>query len=46
MLKRLFKFGSRATNTNQQWPNPDVYTTQSGQKLSSTDNGNKDLSFI
>ena len=32
---RTFKFGSRATNTNQQWPKPDVYThNPSGQPLS------------
>ena len=42
---RRFKFGSRATNTNQQWPNPDVYTTQSGQKLSSTDTRNLNRSY-
>ena len=42
---RKFKFGSRATNTNQQWPNPDVYTTQSGQKLSSTDTRNLNRSY-
>ncbi len=34
---RTFKFGSRATNTNQQWPNPDVYVHSSGQNLSSTE---------
>lgn len=35
---RTFKFGSRATNTNQQWPNPDVYThSPSGQQLSSSE---------
>ena len=42
---RKFKFGSRATNTNQQWPNPDVYTTQSGQKLSSTDTRNLNRAY-
>ena len=42
---RKFKFGSRATNTNQQWPNPDVYTTQLGSKLSSTDARNLNRSF-
>lgn len=35
--KRTFKFGARATNTNQQWPNPDVYVHSSGQNLSSTE---------
>ena len=35
---RTFKFGSRATNTNQQWPNPDIYThSPSGQQLSSSE---------
>ena len=42
---RTFKFGSRATNTNQQWPNPDVYVTQSGQKLSSTDTRNLNRAY-
>lgn len=42
---RRFKFGSRATNTNQQWPNPDVYVTQSGQKLSSNDTRNLNRSY-
>ena len=37
---RKFKFGSRATNTNEQWPNPDIYVHSSGQKLSSTDTRN------
>ncbi|MDD3171391.1 MAG: succinylglutamate desuccinylase/aspartoacylase family protein [Bacilli bacterium] len=35
---RVFKFGSRATNNTEQWPNPDVYVHRtSGQQLSSTD---------
>ena len=34
---RTFKYGSRATNTNEQWPNPDVYVHSSGQNLSSTE---------
>ena len=34
---RTFKFGSRATNTNEQWPNPDVYVHSSGQSLSSSE---------
>lgn len=42
---RRFKFGSRATNTNQQWPNPDVYVTQSGQKLSSNDTRNLNRAY-
>ena len=34
---RTFKFGSRATNTVDQWPTPDVYSHSSGQKLSSSE---------
>jgi len=34
---RTFKYGSRATNTVDQWPTPDVYTHSSGQQLSSTE---------
>lgn len=34
---RYFKYGARATNTNQQWPNPDVYQHSSGQNLSSSE---------
>lgn len=34
---RTFKYGSRATNTVDQWPTPDVYSHSSGQKLSSTE---------
>ena len=43
---RTFKFGSRATNTNQQWPNPDVYVHRnSGQKLSSADTRNLNRAY-
>ena len=43
---RVFKFGSRATNTNDQWPNPDVYVhATSGQKLSSTDTRNLNRAY-
>ena len=35
--ERTFKFGSRATNTVDQWPTPDVYTHSSGQQLSSSE---------
>ena len=38
--KRTFKFGSRATNTNEQWPNPDIYTHSSGQQLSNSETRN------
>ena len=34
---RRFKYGSRATNTVDQWPTPDVYAHSSGQRLSSTE---------
>ena len=34
---RTFKYGSRATNTTDQWPTPDVYTHSSGQQLSSSE---------
>ncbi len=42
---RTFKFGSRATNTNEQWPNPDVYTHPSGQKLSTNDTRNLNRAY-
>ena len=43
---RVFKFGSRATNTNEQWPNPDVYVhAKSGQKLSSSDTRNLNRAY-
>ena len=35
--ERKFKYGSRATNTVDQWPTPDVYTHSSGQQLSSSE---------
>lgn len=34
---RTFKYGSRASNTVDQWPTPDVYTHSSGQQLSSSE---------
>lgn len=42
---RTFKFGSRATNTNEQWPNPDVYTHPSGQQLSTNDTRNLNRAY-
>lgn len=42
---RTFKFGSRATNTNEQWPNPDVYVHPSGQKLSTNDTRNLNRAY-
>lgn len=44
--ERVFKFGSRATNTNQQWPNPDIYVHRtSGQKLSAHDTRNLNRAY-
>ena len=38
---RTFMFGTRATNTTEQWPNPDVYVhNPSGQKLSAGETRN------
>jgi len=42
---RKFKYGSRATNTVDQWPTPDVYAHSSGQKLSSTEVRNLNRSY-
>lgn len=42
---RQFKFGSRATNTNEQWPNPDIYTHSSGQKLSTNETRNLNRAY-
>ena len=42
---RTFKFGSRATNTNDQWPNPDIYVHSSGQKLTANDVRNLNRSY-
>lgn len=44
--ERLFKFGTRATNNTEQWPNPDVYVhAQSGQKLSASETRNLNRSY-
>ena len=43
--ERVFKFGSRATNTNEQWPNPDVYVHPSGQQLSTNDTRNLNRAY-
>jgi len=44
--ERIFKYGSRATNTNEQWPNPEVYVHRtSGQKLSSIDTRNLNRAY-
>lgn len=43
---RTFKFGTRASNFVDQWPNPDVYShNPSGQKLSSNDVRNLNRSY-
>lgn len=39
--KRDFRYGSRATNTVDQWPDPDIYVhASSGQKLSGSETRN------
>ena len=42
---RTFKFGARATNNTDQWPNPDIYVTALGNKLSSSDTRNLNRSY-
>lgn len=42
---RTFKFGSRATNTNEQWPNPDIYVNPAGARLTSNDTRNLNRSY-
>lgn len=42
---RVFRFGSRATNPVDQWPDPDVYTHTSGQKLSGSETRNLNRSY-
>lgn len=42
---REFRFGSRATNPVDQWPDPDVYTHVSGQKLSGSETRNLNRSY-
>lgn len=43
---RTFKFGSRATNNTEQWPNPDIYVHRtSGQKLSNIDTRNLNRAY-
>ena len=38
--ERTFRFGSRATNPIDQWPDPDVYVHTSGQRLSGSETRN------
>lgn len=43
---RTFKFGSRATNMVNQWPNPEIYVHRtSGQKLSNNDTRNLNRAY-
>ena len=44
-VERIFKFGSRATNTNEQWPVPDIYVHSSGQKLTANDTKNLNRAY-
>ncbi len=44
--ERTFKFGSRATNNTEQWPNPEIYVHRpSGQKLSNIDTRNLNRAY-
>ncbi len=42
---RTFRFGSRATNPLDQWPDPDTYINPSGQKLSGSENRNLNRAY-
>ncbi len=43
--ERTFKFGSRATNPIDQWPDPDIYIHSSGQQLSGSETRNLNRSY-
>lgn len=43
--ERTFRFGSRATNPVDQWPDPDVYVHSSGQRLSGSETRNINRSY-
>lgn len=44
--KREFRYGSRATNTVDQWPDPDIYVhASSGQKLSGSETRNLNRAY-
>lgn len=43
--ERWFRFGSRATNPIDQWPDPDIYIHQSGQKLSGSETRNLNRAY-
>ena len=42
---RTFRFGSRATNPLDQWPDPDTYINPSGQTLSGSENRNLNRAY-
>ena len=43
--ERWFRFGSRATNPTDQWPDPDIYVHPSGQKLSGSETRNLNRAY-
>ena len=43
--ERWFRFGSRATNSIHQWPDPDIYVHPSGQKLSGSETRNLNRAY-
>lgn len=44
--ERTFRYGSRATNTIDQWPDPDIYVhASSGQKLSGSETRNLNRAY-
>ncbi|MBU2511311.1 succinylglutamate desuccinylase/aspartoacylase family protein [bacterium] len=43
--KRIFRFGSRATNPVHQWPDPDIYIHESGQALSGAETRNLNRAY-
>ena len=42
---RWFRYGSRATNSIHQWPDPDIYVHPSGQKLSGSETRNLNRAY-
>ncbi len=43
--ERWFRYGSRATNAIDQWPDPEIYIHQSGQKLSGSETRNLNRAY-
>ena len=43
--ERTFRYGSRATNPIDQWPDPDVYIHSSGQQLSGSETRNLNRNY-